>query len=453
MATEREINVKINLVPGQQGQLAAEGRRQAEELRRVQQELQTANSSFAPPPMASATTRQLRDLHRATAGMRPEGVGQNEWSGALAQVQRENEQTRQREILASARTAADGGPGLMGRILGSLGLGKAGPGGQGGQVGAGQVLGGVAQAVTGAQGGVLGLMGALGGMVPVLGATTVAAIALPKAVEALRQAFGRLQPTLAETLGELNRAMSDLNQGRQTGLSPAETLRRAFQGTGVVNELTAAENAGNPAQQQAILRRERDRAAADVARFNNARPEESQAEVSTLLTGSMRMYRAGGAARDRAVGGLQTNAFHTGPIAQRIRELWVQAGNRIEDLPEELRNIDPSTLTPERIAELSRSTTAGAVQARNRLQATNNALGPGGIPSLRPGAPDLSQLPSLFQSRQSDVLDIHAQIQQEAVRDQRQQAQFQAQMQLWQEILAAIQGQPAPPPPPVPAVA
>jgi hypothetical protein len=37
------------------------------------------------------------------------------------------------------------------------------------------------------------------------------------------------------------------------------------------------------------------------------------------------------------------------------------------------------------------------------------------------------------------VLDVHAQVQQEAVRDQREELRFQAQMELWQSIQRDIQ--------------
>ncbi len=71
------------------------------------------------------------------------------------------------------------------------------------------------------------------------------------------------------------------------------------------------------------------------------------------------------------------------------------------------------------------------------------------MPNLNPGAPQLADLPSLFQSRQSDALDVHAQLQQELVRDQRQEANFQAQMRLWTQILGGINdlaGRPEPRP-------
>ena len=46
----------------------------------------------------------------------------------------------------------------------------------------------------------------------------------------------------------------------------------------------------------------------------------------------------------------------------------------------------------------------------------------------------LADLPALFRSQQGNVLDVHAQVQQEAVRDHREEMRFQAQMDLWQTI-------------------
>jgi hypothetical protein len=78
-------------------------------------------------------------------------------------------------------------------------------------------------------------------------------------------------------------------------------------------------------------------------------------------------------------------------------------------------------------------TTRRFEQGRARVEAAQAGLrSPENVPNLgRPGALSLADLPSMGASRQMDVFDLTPMLQAEAVRDQREEQRFQAQMDLW----------------------
>lgn len=282
----------------------------------------------------------------------------------------------------------------------------------------------------------------IGTFIPVVGAATGVVVAVTGAVTVWQTALRNIQPTIEEATSNLQRSQTALQAGRQTGLASRDPFREAFTGTSVLADMELAQRLNHPEQQRAIMRRVQTRAQADVERFNAATPGGGAA--SEFLTQQMLDYRRssplerGGMSRQMDPDTFLQTGGRAGQGAGLLRNLWTRAGNRIEDMPEELRHVDLSTLTETRIAELSRSFDAAAVRARAQLQQSTVALGPGGLPNLQPGAPQLADLPNLFRSQQGDVLDLHAQVQQDLVRDQREEAQFQQQFTLFEQILAGI---------------
>ncbi len=379
MAEERQVRVRIDLVPGPD-QLVPAARRQADELRRIAQGV--------PAPAAAQVAGAAAQGVPAPAGLPPAPAS------GLAGLQQ-------------AFAAAGGG--------------------RGGD--ANRALG-VVQSVAGAaQGGVQGLAGALAGLPGPLGLVGGAVGAVTGVVGLLAKAFEQFRPTLAEVLEDLQEAQGVLSQGRQTGVATAGGLRSALSPEATA-AIARAQAQGDNAAVLRVAREERDRARAELRRREGQNLGQGEADLSDALTRAQQAARAG----DNITAMAQ---------AARVRRIWEQYRPG-EDMPAELANInevnfgDVLNLTRGQIRNLSRSIAEPAVRAQARVETAENILRTGRAPDLRPGAPDLSQLPGLFQSRQGDVLDLHAQVQQELVRDQRQEQQFQASMRLWGQILGTL---------------
>jgi hypothetical protein len=334
-----------------------------------------------------------------------------------AEAARAGQQAALRPLPVPAPTAAPAAPAVQRAV--------AQPGGASDVVASGVQT--AQRLVQAAGGGIHALAGSLGQFVPVAGLAVAAGGLLAGAVEALRAAFGRFQPTLAETQATLAQATNALQQGRQGGRTTAEQFRAAFtQRPEVVTELVQAQNRGDRAGQEALLRRVQQEAQQQQAGIETRNPEQIGAEVGQQLTRIMEETRAGGGRRAAAgAAAVELNRRDT------LRQAWLRAGNRIEDMPDVLRSIDPSALNPELIQQVVGQFGTRLVGARAQAESAGNLLRPGGMVSLRPGAP--TEPEGLFQRRTGDVLTLGDVIQQDLVRDQREEQRFLRTVQLWEE--------------------
>src|SRR5205807_1560617 len=82
------------------------------------------------------------------------------------------------------------------------------------------------------------------------------------------------------------------------------------------------------------------------------------------------------------------------PPAERRRRALLAAGARPEDIGE----LPSGPLDVEGRRRLAQSAGGGAIGAAAGIQVIDNALRPGGMPNLRPGAPGLDELPNVFRS-------------------------------------------------------
>lgn len=450
-----EADVLVNFKSGSD-ELTAALQRQKQEATGLQQKLDEVKASVggavtaANDPLSAMLQRQQKEADalkvklegiRAAAG--PAGAAALE--PAHEKLTAELEQKHQRQVQQFARAQATGI--IPPELVQKVGAPQPTLANRLAQAGGGilDTAGAVGQAAQGGTAGVMSLAGAIGQLAPgagVVGGAIAAGAALGTALEAVRQSFLRIHPTLQETTGTLDRMMTVLQQGRQTGATTADQFRQAFEGReDVIARVAGRQAAGDTAGARAILEEENARARQDAARFEGRNTEVISGNVAGFLREQMERYRAANPLERAGIRGNFTEGFAGSNF---LRNMWAAAGNNPEEMPGEFRNLDIANMNPSEIVRIARSFSSGAVRAQARVEATENALQPGGMPNLRPGGVDISQLPSLFQSRQSDVLSIRDQVQQEAVRDQRQEAQFQAQMRQWERIEAAILAQAGP---------
>lgn len=284
---------------------------------------------------------------------------------------------------------------------------------------------------------------ALGELPGPLGMAGKALGVLQSVVSTLYSTFLQLRDSISDVIAEHQRQLGDLRSGRQTGLAGPEQLRRALNNQ-EFQAFTAAQEAGDRARQEQILRGAQARLNEQAAAAGPGAAQRGARLLSELDRLEAIFRRPGG----RVAIGQEGPLAAFGPAArfaglplgieEQRRTLLRQAG-----IPENMvGNIGSGPLTPEMRRQISDLAGGQAVQAQAGARTVGNILGSGIIPNLQPGAPQITDLPNLFRSQQADVLDVHAQVQQELVRDMRQEQRFQAEMALWEQILQAILGLP-----------
>jgi hypothetical protein len=266
----------------------------------------------------------------------------------------------------------------------------------------------------------LGVLSALPGPIAAVGIAAGATAAL---VVSLEGAFRTFRPAVAELTAEMNRSRGVSASIRQTGIVTGEQAR-SLMTPEEQREYQEHERAGNVAGMRGVMQRVQQRGARQEARLEGMDLGQIRTRVNLLVQQALAAKRAG-----------------SHGLAAR---LLLQARRLLEEnglpVPAEIANGTILEQTPIQAEQAVEAATTGALSRATATRELGTAsLGPGGMPSLRPGAMSLADLPNLFQSRQGgDILDIHQQIQQEAVRDARQQAQFNQQMELWQKIYEEI---------------
>lgn len=241
----------------------------------------------------------------------------------------------------------------------------------------------------------------------------------------LRTAFQDVRESAEQVHATYQQQLSDLRAGRQTGLSPADTLRRALTPEEQAR-LANAQAGGNQGAALAVLQGAQGRLRAQAAEVSGPQAAQNVAQAQQELQALETRSR-----------GAWWQFTHNARALNRQREeilgRYLPAG-QVPFLGDTSR-----PMTGPEIQNLASLAGGQSVQAQSGLQALRNVFRSGAVPNLAPGAANLEELPGLFRSRQTDVLDIHAEVQREAVRDQREENRFQAQMTLWEEIQRDIQ--------------
>lgn len=378
MADEtRSVDVVVNVVGGSSAGMQQQAQAQAQGAQRQADILAQAQQQLARQEEASAVQKQVRILK-----------AQREVAAAGGFIPQDK---------ITAMKPQQGPPGVGSQLLA-----------------AGQGL---------ASGGAAGMLGALGASsIPAVGVAVGAIGALGGAAQMLRDTFGTVRDS-AESFGAaLRQQESDLRGARSSGVADVEALRRALSPQ-QQQQLAAAQNAGDMGRQRQIL--EAARAGMQPAAATAPQSAERIAQLQAALTAIEETTRSASYRAGQAAG--------MGVTPEMLRR---QAFERFAPAGEAAPSFGNAQATAAQIQEWARLAGGQATRAQAGIATINAATGPGGvIPSLRAGAPNLSEMPQMFQSRQGDVLDLHAQIQQEAVRDQREQARFDAQIRLWEDIL------------------
>jgi hypothetical protein len=220
----------------------------------------------------------------------------------------------------------------------------------------------------------------------------------------------------------LQRGRSGLEEVRQSGLPTASAAMGLLTGSEQTEML-----AGTPG----AMARLRERARREVALERARSPEQADAAYRLLLE----QQQAQLAGRT----GAERTAMMLPFMAQRRQFFWD-------------RGLDPNLVPTEQLNphDAGGNITDAAIRRagtvfRNRLALAQGrlAFGEAGVrtgitPNMREGALNLENLPNLFRGGGSDALNVHREIQIEATRDQREQARFDAQMRMWQDILEAL---------------
>jgi hypothetical protein len=430
---DRDVTVNVNLGSGQDTLTPAleKQRQKAEELQRQIDKIKGVD----PDPEGAAEKklerleRQLKSLNREmAAGAATPGVGQFSGAEVYTATERYREQQRQALLRAVGQAQVTGvipanqitavGPGgsragVVSGVAGAVGAAASGS--------VAGVAGGVSSALAGlglAQAGAaVGAFGAVLGAVVTVGQTVVSA-------------FSRVRDSADSMVAAFNQNLSDLQAGRQRGTAGREALTRALE-PGEQTALAAAQAANDPARQQAILRQAEARLQAQAG----AEGPRAAARVAQLQTDLQAVEEH-----------IRSTVFRTNPLAPSAEQLRQQAFRRAGVAEGAIPATGNAPAIQEQIRQWAQIAAGGSVQAQAGLEAVRNAMRPGGMPSLSPGALTLQDLPNLFQSRQTDVLETHAQIQQDLVRDARQQAQFERQMEIWERIYRTILNPPWAPP-------
>jgi hypothetical protein len=281
--------------------------------------------------------------------------------------------------------------------------------------------------------GLAGALSAIPGVGPAIAAGVSVGIT---AVSQLAQSFMRVRDSIGDVISANRTLLQDLREGRTTGTASADALRRALTPQQQVAFATA-QTAGDQGAQTRILQEAQQRHQ-QTLQEEGGDPAVRMAAIQAELEQVEAVIRSGEYRRARTVGMgavASPEELRQGVLRSRGVDEW------------RIGNLGNAPLTQAQIQEIAGVGGARSVQAQAGLEALRNAQR-AGAPSLQPGALTINDLPQLFQSRQTEVGDIHAQIQQEAVRDQRDEARFNRQMALWEQIQRDIQGlgrEPAPP--------
>jgi hypothetical protein len=420
--------------------------------------LQPSAAVAAGPAVPLNGLSRARQLARMRAGV-PEGAARDEWQATfdamVEQEQLDRDEARKRSLanLARARLSGEipaeeiaslGGAGAGGNPLlswmVSQRLGMALPGAAHSAVAFGGPTRGNPLAGFGPAGDVLS--STLGVMSGPIGATANVLGALGKTISILGEATKTVTPSVEELSQRMREAQGLFESTRRSGLPTAENLRAAFQGTFTMRGF--AEQANHPAENR-------------VARFRNANQLARQAvqqlqgldlgtgraELEELFT-QMRNAARTGELPEAAPGAAVEGGAPARARRQRREQLFGQYQVNFDQLPAEIRDFlgsQPTArgTTDAQIRQMAEVITTGRLaRAQSQAEITGAILRGGVLPNLRPGAPGIDQLPSLFQSRQSDVLSMHDQIQMDSIRDQRAEIRFQTEVRLYTEIRDSI---------------
>jgi hypothetical protein len=418
---DREVNLNVNLKPGQDT-LAAALEQQRKKAAELQQQIEQIKG-WDPDPGSAAEKKlqklrgQLESLNREMAAAAPPGAGQ--FSGAEVRGATERARERQREGLLRDVGQARATGVIPANQITAAGAAGAGPGG------VARGFSEAAGAMGAVQSGAAGLVGVLSKVPGPFGILAGAAGAVAGVVASLADRFRRFRPELAELLGELERSRGRLGRARgglPTAQDVIETLTPAEQA-----QYQRAGNRGDVGEQRRIVQGALERHQQTVGRLNPERMGQARAELEELFRETMEAQRGSPGGRLMSEQRLM--------MMGRLGQIVERYGLRPEDLPAGLGGLMGQGMTEEHVRNISTSVTTGAVAQAQAGAATAGALLRGGVlPSITPGAVNLADISTGFQSRQQDVLDVHAEVQREVVRDQRQQAQFQELMDQLREI-------------------
>jgi hypothetical protein len=418
------------------------------ERQRLRDEAHRRETGEAPAPRAglSDERRHARDVARGRGAF-----GADDYGEALraARAEREAEQAAEQRarMMNRARAQAAGGvipedqvraapaPGGPSRpvqaglgVLRQVAGGLATPGANSGLGAAGQELSRMRDTA-------LGVTGALAA-IPAVGPVIAGGIGIAvTAVTTLGQAFLRVRDNIGDVLSANRQLLQDLREGRQTGLASPDALRRALTAEEQAR-FASAQSRGDQGGMDRVLGQaeQRHRAGAEEGGLPALRQAAIQADLEAVET----HVRSTGYRLARSAG----VAVPEEELRQNVlRRYGVDEGR--------IGTMGNAPLTQAQIREIAGLGGAGNVESQAGLEAIRNARR-NGAPNLNAGGLNLSDLPSVFQSRQGDVLDMHRETQQESVRDLREEARFNRQMALWEEIhreIARANGRPVPPPP------
>lgn len=405
--------------------------------------------TLTPIPEAAKELTRKRQLLKMRAQV-PDGQAREEWQAAfdaaVAQEEAAREAARKKSLAGLAHFRLTGrvpegeiaagqsesGRGAMASAFFRLGMSAPGV--------ASQILNfnrpsyGNQLAGVGREGDLLaGTIGLLPGP---LGMAAQLAGAFGRAVSDIGEAFKHYMPTLAEQISLLRERQGLVGGARGTGLVSGEQFRNAFQGTNVTTLLQAPGR--TTGQNVNLLRAQHIQAGLRMRELEGLNIGAERSRLEALLMQARNAARAGGDPFSAQAGSQGHGRYLQ--LAQAYQRLGIRPGETPANLERLFQRQTGRELNDAEIRQIAEQMTTGRFtmfQARHAV--TGAALRGGLLPNLRPGAPGLESLPGLFSSRQSDVLDLHGQVQQEAVRDQRQQAQFEAQMRLWTQILESLQ--------------
>lgn len=402
---DRDVNVRVNLQAGQD----------------------------TLSPQAQNVARALEEVNRAQAALAAQqpGAGGASWQGALSAALGDMKREQEAKLKDLARRRVDPGYAAAGKLPGVGAVTSAT--GILGAVGQGDLSGGISavgSALSGISSSFLPAAGAMSAVGAVIGTVTTL-------VGALEQAFRRFRPSIAELTEELSRARGTTGRVRQTGVVTADDLRDALRGA-EAGQAQAAQAGGDMGAFRSVLERALRRNRREARQLSAVDTGQMQSEIAAVLDEVMLAQRAQG-------GGLRMEQRLQ--YGMRLRQIYASRGLSAY-MPAELESL-PNNLTPQQARNFAEAGGTGLLARRQAnilaLQTSLSGIGSGLAPNLRPGAPSLADLPGIFQSRQTDFLDLHGQIQQEVVRDQREQQRYEAQMRLWEEIsrnIAVMAGAP-----------
>ena len=388
----------------------------------------------AAVPLAQPSEARRLAMLRARP---PEGADLQQWQAAfdamVAQEQEARARARRRSLanLATAKITGEIPQEEIQRVKGGF-LSQL-IGGPRSQLG-GLVRGVVTSQLTGAMrggahptgnplAGVSAVVGAFSSLPGPIGAVASGLSLATAAAGFVVSAFFRVRDSSESLIAAQQQLMNDLRQGRQSGLATPEGLQRILTPTEYA-QLATRQQGGDQAgaaqvvaQAEARLRAQAQGAGNGALRVALANQVLDQTE-EYIRSPVYRMTPSIG------MGGPAT--YNRSDLRRyRLRQAGLD--------PELFGAISNEDMTPAQRRELAALAGGPGVRAQTALQNLRN-IQAAGIPNLTPGAPNLADLPNIFRSQQQDPLRIHEDVQRDLVRDQRQEAQFQAQMELWIRI-------------------